>query len=421
MRSELLFWKSIFRKCVMFIRVVVFTSLILASPVAFAEWTQWRGSADGQGLIDGKAPVKEWSESKNIIWKTSIHGSGSSSPVIVDGNIYLTAASPKTEKFYLHCYDQKTGKQRWERIAFWGEPLDNLHKNNTHASGSAATNGKVITTLFGLKKGLWLSGFTLDGKKLWDTKVADVRSQFGTGTSPLVYKDTVIVMNDMEPNQAIVGFDINSGKELWRTRRNERGESGQHSYSTPRLYTIQGKERLVTAGLERVVLYDPETGEKDFEIEAGPNVTVGTPLLNRRFLYVNGGWPQNGITALDLRRQEVVWKNRFNSYISSMVFHDDHIFASTNRGELACIDAKNGTIVWRERFREEVQASPFIAGGNIFLTFRNGVTKVIKPDTDKYIEVSENKLPGTADATPAIIDGLMYYRGGDTLYCIGES
>ncbi|QXD25597.1 PQQ-binding-like beta-propeller repeat protein [Opitutia bacterium ISCC 51] len=402
-------------------RGIVFTSLILASQLASADWTQWRGSADGQGVITGKAPVTEWSETKNVIWKSKIHGSGSSSPVIVDGKIYLTAADPQTDKFFLHCYDQKTGKQLWERIAFWGEPLENLHKNNTHASGSAATNGEVITTLFGLKDALWLAGFTLDGKKLWDAEVVKVQSQFGTGTSPVVYKDKVIVMNDMEPNQMIVAYDINSGKKLWQTRRNEANKSGLHSYSTPRLFSVQGKDRLVTTGLEKVVVYDPETGKKDWEMDAGSNVTVGTPLINRRYLYVNGGWPQSGSTAIDLRKKEVIWKNRVNTYISSMVFYKDHIYGTTNRGEFSCVDAKNGIVVWRERFKEDVQASPFVAGGHIYLTLRGGVTKVIKADGDKYVEVSENEIRGTTDATPVVIDGLIYYRGDDTLYCIGKS
>ena len=166
----------------MFIRIVVFTFLIWTVPFASVDWTQWRGSADGQGNVSGKAPVTEWSESKNVIWKTSIYGSGSSSPIIADGKIYLTAADPKTEKFYLHCYHQKTGKQLWERIVFWGAPLDNLHKNNTHASGSVATDGQVVTTLFGLKDALWLAGFTLDGKKLWGYRGCQ-------GQFPIWYRD----------------------------------------------------------------------------------------------------------------------------------------------------------------------------------------------------------------------------------------
>ena len=144
-------------------------------------------------------------------------------------------------------------------------------------------------------------------------------------------------------------------------------------------------------------------------------------MINRRYLYVNGGWPQSGSTAIDLRKKEVIWKNRVNTYISSMVFYKDHIYGTTNRGEFSCVDAKNGIVVWRERFKEDVQASPFVAGGHIYLTLRGGVTKVIKADGDKYVEVSENEIRGTTDATPVVIDGLIYYRGDDTLYCIGKS
>ncbi|MCB1123704.1 MAG: PQQ-binding-like beta-propeller repeat protein, partial [Verrucomicrobiae bacterium] len=300
-------------------QTVVLSVLFLAAQAAIAEWNQWRGSFDGQGNVDGPAPVTEWSIDKNILWKTPVHGEGSSSPVIYGGKIYLSAADTKTQKMYLYCFDQKTGKQLWERIVFWGDMLENLHKNNTHAAATPATNGEVISVVFGMKSALWLATLDMEGKTLWEVEVAKVKSQFGTGTSPVIYKDRVIVMNDMEPSPSISAYSLANGKPLWTTRRNQAGTPGLHSYSTPRIFSVQGQDRIVTTGMEKVILYDPETGKVDWEIDAGANVTVGTPLINRRFLYVNGGWPQDGITAIDLRRREVVWTNRFNTYIASMV------------------------------------------------------------------------------------------------------
>ena len=404
----------------MFKRTVVLSALLLAAYSVNGQWNQWRGSADGQGNISGKAPVTEWSKTDNVIWKTKVPYRGASSPIVAGGKIFLTSTDDKRGKMYLLCYDQVSGKLLWEKLVFWGNTLKNVHKRNSNASASAATDGKVITVLFGFKQALWLSAMDLDGKKLWEAEVAKVRSNFGTGTSPLVYKDKVIVLNDMEPNNLIVAYRLSDGEVLWKTTRKDPGDGRLHSYSTPRVFTFQGKDILVTTGLGKVILYDPETGKLIWEIEAGGDVTVNTCLLNRRFLYVGGGYPQSGTTGIDIRRREVIWKNRFDSYISSMVFYKDHLYGSTNHGEFTCMDARSGTVLWRKRFREDVQASPFVAGGLIYLTLRNGVTKVIEPNHDKYIEVSENKIPGTTDATPAVVDGLLYYRGEDMLYCIGK-
>lgn len=400
---------------------VSFFVLVVAANSAFSQWTQWRGSADGQGIIDGKAPVTEWSETENIIWKSPISGIGSSSPVVTGGKVFITSADEKRGKFFLICFDQKSGKRLWETQVFWGEVLDNLHHNNTHAPATVATDGEVLTVVFGLKKAVWIAAYNLEGKKLWDKEVVKVKSNFGIGSSPIVYEDMVIVLSDMEPTPLIVAYRLKDGKEVWKTRRNDKGDADFHSYSTPRIFKIQGKDQLVTTGLGKVKFYEPDTGKLIWDIEASADATVGTPLLDRRYIYVNGGYPQNGTSAIDLRRQEVIWKNRFSTYIVSMVFHDHHIYASTNRGEFACMDAKSGVILWRERFRTDVQSSPFIAGGNIYLMLRNGTTKVIKPDPREYIEISENVLPGKTDATPAIVDGLMYHRTEEALYCIGES
>lgn len=404
----------------MFKRTTVCLLLVFICECAWGQWTQWRGSVDGQGIIQGKAPVTEWSETKNIIWKTPIPGRGSSSPVVSNGKIFLTSADDKRGKLYLLCFDQASGKLLWEKLAFWGTLLDNLHKLNTHASPSPATDGKIVTVLFGLKEAVWLAAFNFEGKKLWDVEVAKVKSNFGIGSSPVVYEDKVIVLNDMEPEPLIAAYRLTDGSLLWKTYRNGPGDADFHSYSTPRIFKVQGKDQVVATGLGQVKFYDPANGKLLWRIEASSDVTVGTPLINRHYLYANGGWPQRGSASIDVRRREVVWRNRFDSYISSMVFHKDYIYGSTNRGELACQDAKSGVVVWRERFREDVQSSPFIAGGHLYLLLRNGTTKVIKPDSVEYIEVSENRIPGITDATPAVVDGRIYYRGEDALYCIGR-
>jgi len=116
-------------------------------------------------------------------------------------------------------------------LVFWGELLNNVHKRNTHASPSVATDGEIVTVLFGLKKAIWLAAYTIDGKSLWNKEVAKVKSNFGFGSSPLVYKKSVIVLCDMEPNPVMVAYNLLDGKELWKSSRDGPDDADFHSYS----------------------------------------------------------------------------------------------------------------------------------------------------------------------------------------------
>ena len=118
--------------------------------------------------------------------------------------------------------------------------------------------------------------------------------------------------------------------------------------------------------------------------------------------------------------KEQEWISRLATYIVSCVLHGDYLYGSGNRGEFACMEAKTGKILWRNLFKEEVLASPFIAGDYLYLILGNGTTKVIKPDPEQYLEVSENIIPGMTHATPAIVDGRIFYRTEGMLYCLGK-
>ena len=317
---------------------------------------------------------------------------------------------------------EDSGELLWKKLAFQGEFLVPSHRLNTEATPTPVTDGKIVATLFGINGGQSLAAFDLEGRKLWSTQVAEIDSRFGIGASPLLYKGLIIVLNDIRPTNFMAAYDLKTGKLVWKTERSGDTESylENHNYQTPRVFRLDGRDQLVTTGHGIMTSYDPDTGQILWTAQGGARVTVGAPVAGQDMIYFCGGFPERGTFAFDAKSKEQVWTNRLATYIPSNVLHGDYLYGSSNRGEFACMDAKTGEILWRHRFREEVLASPFIAGDYLYLILGNGVTKVIKPDPEQYIEISENVIPGMTHATPAIVDGRIYYRTEGMLYCLGK-
>lgn len=395
---------------------------IVSACMANSEWSQWRGSYDGDGVIGGSPLITEWSETENVIWKSPVPGRGASSPVIAGSKLFLTTADDEAGKQFLLCYDRDSGELLWQKLVFEGEFLVPSHRLNTEATPTPVTDGEIVVTLFGINEGQSLAAFDLEGERLWSTQVAEIDSRFGIGASPVLHNGKVIVLNDIRPHNFVAAYDLRTGKRIWKTERQGDRENYEqnHNYQTPRVFRLEGKDQLVTTGHGIMTSYDPDTGQVLWKTEGGARVTVGAPVTDGSLIYFSGGYPERGTFAFNAVTKEQEWTNRLATYIVSSVLHGDYLYSSNNRGELACMDAKTGEILWRNLFREEVLASPFIAGDYLYLILGNGVTKVIKPDPEQYVEISENVIPGMTHANPAIVDGRIYYRTEGMLYCLGK-
>ena len=390
--------------------------------MAHSEWSQWRGSYDGDGVIEGSPLITEWSETENVIWKAPIPGRGASSPVIAGSKLFLTTADDEAGQQFLLCYNRNSGELLWKRLVFQGEFLVPSHRLNTEATPTPVTDGEIVVTLFGINEGQSLAAFDLDGKRLWSTQVAEIDSRFGVGASPVLYKDKVIVLNDIRPTNFVAAYDLRTGERIWKTDRvgDRDNYEENHNYQTPRVFRLEGRDQLLTTGHGIMTSYDPDTGQVLWTTEGGARVSVGAPVTDGSLIYFCGGFPERGTFAINVVSKEQEWANRLATYIVSNVLHGDYLYGSNNRGEFGCMDAKTGDILWRNLFREEVLASPFIAGDYLYLILASGTTKVIKPDPEQYVEVSENIIPGMTHATPAIVDGRIFYRTEGMLYCLGK-
>jgi len=428
--------------------------LLLLTPLACLAadvdgWAKWRGPKD-DGMARGDAPA-EWSDTKNIAWKTKIPGKGMSSPIIWGDRIFVTSAiageapskpaandaqqgrrrgmSPGGDKgvdhkFMVYCVDRKTGKIIWERLANTAAPHEGYHNRyGSYASNTPATDGKMLYAFFG---SFGLYAYDLDGKLAWKKSFAPMRMrmEFGEGVPLTLHADCLLVKLDSETNSYMVVFDKTTGKELWRV---DRGEPS--SWSPPLVVTVKGKKQIVTSASNKTRAYDYDSGKVVWECAGlGTNV-IPAPVVLDDLIVVMSGHREPNLQAIRLGREgdlsgtdAVVWQNqRGNSYTPSPVLHDGKLYFITDSGQLSCFDMKTGKPYYHQQRLPKpynFKASPVGANGKLYLSTEEGDVVVIKMG-EKYEVLATNTLDNASFiATPAIVDGSIYLRSQDTLYAI---
>ena len=396
-----------------------------------SDWARWRGpSGNGIAAADQKPPVK-WSSTENVIWKTRIPGIGHSSPIVLGQKIFLTTADVAKQTQSVICLDRKSGELVWQTEINSGDFTAKIHRKNTHASPTVATDGQHVFSVFKYDDAVQLAKLDLEGTIVWKKKVGRHESGYnfgnGYGASPIVYGDNVIVSNENEIKSSIVAFNKKSGEESWRIDR-----TGVSSYSTPVVAEVGGKKQLLQSGGKLVKSYDPKDGSENWSIDAAWVVSCGTLIWDGDMVFASGGFPAQQTLAIDTSKgPAVAWENPTKVYEQSMLIVDGYIFAHAENNAVYCWRAADGKEMWKKRFskRKHGQSvSPVLAGGNIYFTAENGETVVIKPNSKQFEEVARNKLGDLAFATPAFCDNRIYARVGDSttgkdhqwLYCLGE-
>jgi len=400
-------------------RIFLLLLLPLITGSSMAQWNQFRGSADGQGQHGDLTAPLTWSEEANIEWQTAIPGRGSSSPIVHEGKVFVTTADEQAGTQLLLAIDQATGKTLWTAEALKGTFLKPSHRQNSEASATPVCDGTRVITYFGINNATWLVAFDLDGKKLWTEKVSDFKSLFGHGASAVLHDGLLIAPHDNSPDHFVAAYDPATGKRIWKTARKA---SKTESWNTPRVFSINGEPTLVLSGARHTAGYNPKTGDELWSVAGGADTTVGSAVMIGNNLYHSGGFPDRVTVAISLAdTPKRLWQNKFGTYIPSVLAVDGYLYGASNKGHLACMDAKTGKVVWTERLKAgDVLASPMYINGHIFVTSEKGITKVVRPNPKKYDEVGENKLPGVFRATLVPVDGKLLYRAERTLYCIGE-
>ena len=337
----------------------------------------------------------------------------------------------------VYCLDKLTGKIVWERVAVEGVPKIKRHIKSTHANSTPATDGRHLIAFFG-SEGLFC--YDLKGKLIWSKDLGildtgwfyDPDYQWGTASSPIIYKNLVIIQCDIQKNSFIAAFDIKTGKEVWRTTRDE-----IPSWGSPTIYEGKTRTELITNATRAVRSYDPMTGKELWKLAGNPEVTATTPITAHDLIFIANHYRPNqpiyairpgGSGDISLQKNEtankqVAWSyQQGGTYMPTPLIYGDLLYVCPNNGVLRVFNAKTGERLYQQRLGAggSYSASPVAADGKIYFSSEDGDIFVVKAGPT-YELLSTNKMGEVLMATPAISEGVIYVRGLSNLIAIAES
>ena len=431
-----------------------------AAREASRPWPAFRGT-DATGLGDGQGAPLTWSlgTGQNIRFKTAIPGIALSSPIVWGDRIFVTSAvsgsGDKTfrtglygdgtsvddgseHSYRLYALDTRTGKILWDREVYRGRPPVRRHMKSSQANATPTTDGKRIVALFGTV-GLMVA-YDFEGKALWKRDIGVLEcndpqagsAQWGHASSPIFYRDLVIVQGDRIKDSFLAAYRAASGEEAWRVARYE-----PSTWATPNILRGPGGDELVTNG-QKVRAYDPATGALLWTLGPNSEVIVATPVVGDGMVFVTAGYPpvrpvyairpgQRGdLTLPDGKRASaaVAWSHaRGGTYIPTPILYRGHLYTCNNNGILTCYRADTGEQVYQTRLGQagaSFSASPVAADGRIYFPSETGEVFVLRAGPE-YGLLATNTMDEVVMATPAISNGVLVVRTLGHVVGIGES
>jgi outer membrane protein assembly factor BamB len=467
------------RRLSTFERMASVLCLLALSPIPILgqdrAWPQFRGP-DANPVATNARLADRWSKTDNVEWSQEIPGRGWSSPIVTGDKIFLTTVTTEgaskapqtgteysndyvaalqkqglpmnqviekvTERdielpgevtlhYFLYCLSLTTGKVEWQREFHAGQPPGGRHRKNSFSSESPVTDGTFVY-VYVANLGLW--AFDLEGKQVWKTPLEanPIYLDFGTGSSPALIDNLLVIVSDNERQQFIAAFDKHSGTQAWRTNRDIGPQGRRSAWVTPYVWKHALRTEIVAVGPEFVVSYDL-AGKELWRMSGMSPVPVPTPFARDGLLYVNGG--RGAVLAAvrpgargdislpdgDTSNEFVVWSHpRAGSYLPSSLAYEGGIYALTETGILTRFDARTGKQTYKTRIDPAATAftaSPWAHNGTLFCLSEEGETFVIAAG-DEFKLLHTNALDDFTLASPALVDDRTLIRTEHRLYSI---
>lgn len=399
-------------------------------------WTHLRGTnLDGHSQSKN-APVN-WSDSVNVNWKTEIRGVAWSSPVVFGDQIWTSSATEDGKELFAVCTDYNSGEILKELLLFKPDSVQHIHPTNSYATSTPCIEDGFVYVHFGTYGTACID--TKAFRIVWTRTDLNCEHMQGAASSPIIYKNLLILHIEGTDVQYLIALDKHTGKTVWKTNRPREFYDNiepvsRKAYCTPIVVDVNGKDQLISNGSQLCIAYEPETGNEIWQVFYGEDSTVSMPLSYNGMVYVNSGWmlPKDGspfyarLLAVDptgtgdVTKTKVPWEVDVDvPQISTPVIVDSLIYMVHERGTVTCLNAKTGAFVWKEKLKDQFNASVLYASGNIYLFSLNGKAYVIKPGLTFKL-IAENQLVGQVKATPAIIRDHIILRTDKFLYRIGK-
>ncbi|HXG88191.1 MAG TPA: PQQ-binding-like beta-propeller repeat protein [Vicinamibacterales bacterium] len=413
------------------------------------DWPTFRGPG-ASGVAEGTPTPTAWDvpAGKNVRWRVPVAGLAHSSPIIWGNQVCTSSAvsgtpSPELKvglygditsvidttvhRWLVACYDKGTGRQLWEQTAHSGVPKVKRHTKSTHASSTLATDGRFIVAFFG-SEGLY--AYDMKGREVWkkDFGLLDSgffmvpEAQWGFASSPIIHGDRVIIQVDVQKGSFVGALDLKTGRELWRTVRND-----VPTWSTPAVHDADGRAQVVVNGWKHIGGYDLATGKELWRMTGGGDIPVPTPIAAHGLIFITNAHGKmapifavrpSATGDISLKEGEtsnahVAWSfPRDGGYMQTPIVYGDLLYVCRDNGVLSVFDAKTGQRHYQTRLadgRTGFSASPVASNGRIYYTSEEGDVYVIKAGTT-FEQIAVNPLGEVAMATPAISEGMMFFR-----------
>ena len=413
---------------------------------AFAQWPDRHGPT-----LDGHVHTEDaiglpihWSETHNIAWKTALHDEGHSSPVILDGKVWLTAATSDGKKQFVICIDEATGDVLHDKLLFENEEVESLGGSqgfNNYAAPSCVLAPWAVFVHFGTYGTARLDAETAE--VVWQRRDLPCRHYRGPGSSPVLHGDKLILTFDGVDQQYTTVLDARTGETLWRTDRStDYGDLDQNgvpfregdlrkAYCTPGIAIIGDRAQILSVGSRAMHSYDLLTGRELWTVRHKSYNAAIRPLWlpEEGLAVINTGSRRavlvavrvDGTTAGDVTESHVIWnRDKGNPRFAKPIYRNGLIFQITDIGVASCIDAASGEELWKDRVPGDYRSSPILAGDRLYFFSEQGRGTVLKAGRT-FDEIAVNEVPGMGTtACPAVSKGAIFVRGQTRLYKIRE-
>jgi len=404
---------------------LLLVALPVTTPPALADWPQLRGPGG-----DGHAPATDlpllWSEEHNVAWKVSTPGRGFSSPVLLEGKVWLTTALEDQRSLRLLGWDATNGKLLHDVEVFRPQAWQASHLENSYASPTPVLESGRVYVHFGAYGTAALA--SADARILWRTiEPLRIDHEVGPGSSPILYHDLLILNCDGTDQRFVAALDKHTGELAWKAARSlELDKKGVHkkAFSTPLVVTYRGRDQLISPAAGQVSSYDPRSGKEIWRVRYEGYSNVPRPVAGFGRVFVTTGYMKPHLLAIhlggegDVTETRLAWSYRWQVPANpSPLLIGNRLYIINDQGNATWLDAHAGTDLWRQRLGGKYFASPIYAAGRIYNFSLEGESVVLAAE-DKFRRLAVNQLDGVMRATPAVSDGAFFIRTAGSLYRI---
>jgi outer membrane protein assembly factor BamB len=416
---------------------LVLAAVLAGALPAQADWPQFRGPA-GDGIAASAGLPLTWSETRNVRWKTAIHGRAWSSPVVLGGQVWVTTATEDGRELFAVAVDRESGRIVHDLKLFQVDRPQYAHPFNSYASPTPVIEDGTVYVTFGAPGTAAVD--TRTGKVRWSRRDFECNHFRGAGSSPILFGDLLLLHFDGSDHQFLVALDKRTGKTVWRRERSiefkDLGPDGKpeadgdfrKAFATPHVATIDGRPVLLSIGAKALYAYDPRDGAELWRVEERSSHSASTrPLFGHGLVIYPSGWPTGQVLAVrpggkgDVTDTHVAWRlTRGVPKKPSLQPGGGLVYMVGDAGIVTAVAPRRGDVVWTGRVEGTYSASPLLAAGRLYVFNEDGKTTVLAAGR-AFRVLAENRLDGGFMASPAAAGRALFLRTKTHLYRIEEA